>query len=336
LILAQNSPAHSPLGLRYAEVGGAEEATEPTSVDEQPIASSQTGFRVAQTLPVSAAQALTPGVIGVAIRHGETRDRRQVERDGSTLYGVEYSWDLQMEIVLHGYVKASGSVVRIRTVPVTPPLRTSDGKSFDYDTNIAVYERDMKLTELSREEKRGALTLTELINRAFRLCGRVCDGWRVLSFVELAIILLGPGWRAVDTRPIADALDKMNVDCDGAHYLWKARVTQRTRAYDRSLLAAYSEAKPRGCLDRAVRRHWVPKHLRRYIKCTPSAKKRRTYAEAHLKYGMHGVLPEELPADCSWVEPYDWGDDVEVTISEVDDETDEDRRRPVVFETQAE
>ena len=341
-------PPILPLGLGYAEAGVAEEAAEPTSADEQPIASSQTGFRVALTLrdralgrlrlPAAAVQALAPGDIDVAIRHDETHDRSQVERDGSTLYGVEYPWDLHPGIVLHGNVEASGSVVRIRTVPVTPPLRASDGKSFDYDTNIAVYQREMKLTELSREEKRGALTLTELINRAFRLRGRVRDGWRVLSFVELAAILLGPGWRAVDTRPIADALDKMDVHRDGAHYLWRARVTQRTSASDRSLLAAYGEAKPRGRLDRAVRRHWVPMHLRRYAQRTPSAEKRRTYAKARLKYGMHGVLPEELPADCSWVEPYDWGDDVELTISEVefDDETDEDRRRPVVFETLAE
>ncbi len=341
-------PPILPLGLGYAEASGAAEATEPTSADEQPIASSQTGFRVALTLrdralgrlriPVAAAQALALGVIDVAIRHGEIRDRCQVERDGSTLYGVEYPWDLHPGIVLHGNVEASGSVVRIRTVPVTPPLRASDGNSFDYDTNIAVYEREMKLTELSREEKRGAPTLTDLISRAFRLRGHVRDGWRVLSLVELAAILLGPGWRAVETRPIADALDKMDVDRDGAHYLWRARVTRRTSASDCSLLAAYGEAKPRGRLDRAVRRHWVPMHLRRYTNYTPSAEKRRTYAKARLKYGMHGVLPEELPADCSWVEPYDWGDDVDLTISEIqfDDDTDEDRRQPVVFETPAE
>jgi len=338
-------PPILPLGLGYAEASGAGEATEPTSTDEQPIASSQTGFRVSLTrrdralgrlrLSVAAAQALAPGVIDVVIRHGEIPDRRQVQRDGSTLYGVEYPWDLHPGIVLHGNVEASGSMVRIRTVPVTQSLRASDGKSFDYDTNISLYEREMKLRELSREEKHGAPTLTELINRAFRLRGRVRDGWRVLSLVELAAILLGPGWRAVDTRPIADALDKMDLGRDGAHYLWRARVTQRTRASDRSLLAAYGEARPRGRLDRAVRRHLVRMHLRRYT--NPSAEKRRTYAAARLKHGMHGVLPEELPPHCSWVEPYHWGDDGDLTTSEIhfDDDTDDDRRRPVVFETPA-
>ena len=339
-------PPTLPLGFGYTEASGARGATESTSPDEQPIASSQTGFRVVLTLrdralgrlrlPVAAAHALASGVIDVAIKHGETRDRRQVERDGPTLYGIVYPWDLHPGIVVHGNVEASGSVVRIRTEAVTPPLSSSDGKRFDYETNIAVYEREMKLTELSRKEKLGAPTLTELIHRAFRLRGRVRDGWRVLSLVELASILLGPGWRAVDTRPIANALDKMDLDRDGALYLWRARVTQRTRASDRSLLAAYGEAKPRGRLDRAVRRHWVPMHLRRYTK--PSAEKRRTYAEARLKHGMHGVLPEQLPADSTWVEPYDWGGDVELTISEIEfgDETNEDRRRSVVFEMPAE
>ena len=338
-------PPILPLGLGYAEASGAGEAAEPMSADEQPIGSSQTGFRVALTLrdralgrlrlSVAAAQALALDVIDVAIRHGEIRERHQVRRDGSSLYGVEYPWDLHPGIVLQGNVEASGSVVRIRTVPVTSPLRASDGNSFDYETNIAVYEREMKLRELSREEKHGAPTLTELINRAFRLRGRVRDGCRVLSLVELAAILLGPGWRAVDTRPIADALDKMDVGRDGAHYLWQARVTQRTSASDRSLLAAYGEARPRGRLDRAVHRHWVRMHLRRYT--NPSADKRRTYAAARLEYGMHGVLPETLPADCTWVGPHDRGDDVDLTISEIhfDDDTHEDRRQPVVFETLA-
>jgi hypothetical protein len=77
-------------------------------------------------------------------------------------------------------------------------------------------------------------------------------------------------------------------------------------------------------------------HLRRYTQASPE--KRRTYAEARLKYGMHGVLPELLPANCTWVAPYDWGYDVEVTLRGVhfDEETDEGGSRPVVFETTAE
>jgi hypothetical protein len=48
-------------------------------------------------------------------------------------------------------------------------------------------------------------------------------------------------------------------------------------------------------------------HLRRYTKRVPSQSKRLSYAEARQRYGMYGVLPTELPQDCTWVEPYDWG-----------------------------
>jgi len=30
-----------------------------------------------------------------------------------------------------------------------------------------------------------------------------------------------------------------------------------------------------------------------------------------MQYRMHGVLPEQLPPDCTWVEPYSWGGDDE-------------------------
>jgi uncharacterized protein (DUF2236 family) len=53
-------------------------------------------------------------------------------------------------------------------------------------------------------------------------------------------------------------------------------------------------------------------HLRRYTEFSgraPSAEKRRTYPEARRQYRMYGVLPDELPADCTWVAPYAWGGD---------------------------
>ncbi len=52
-------------------------------------------------------------------------------------------------------------------------------------------------------------------------------------------------------------------------------------------------------------------HLRHYTLRTPSGSKRATYAEARKRYGMHGVLPEQLPDEYSWVEPYFWGGDDE-------------------------
>jgi hypothetical protein len=58
--------------------------------------------------------------------------------------------------------------------------------------------------------------------------------------------------------------------------------------------------------------HWVPMHLRQYTERSgrrPSLEKQRTYAEARRHFGVHGILPEELPPGATWVEPYSWGVD---------------------------
>jgi hypothetical protein len=308
-----------PLGLGHSETGGP--AKEAFAADEQPIAASQTSFRVALTvrdralgrlrLSAEAAAALAPGPIDMVVRHAETRERTAVEREGATLYGIEWPWEFHPGIVLTANVEAHGSVVRVRTTPVTPPLVAADGKSFDYETSLTVYERETGLAELKPGERRGVPTLAELIHRAFRLRGRPChDGARALTLSGLATIVLGPVWKPGETRPIAAALAAMGLERDGLDYLWRPRVTARTRSLDRTLLAAYGEAQPRGRLASAVRRHWVPMHIRRYDEWSgrsPSAAKRASYAEARRRYKMHGVLPEQLPENCTWVEPYDWG-----------------------------
>lgn len=310
-----------PLGLGYSEAGGLVEET--FAADEQPVAASQTGFRVALTLrdralgrlrlSAEAAGVLAPGAVDVVVRHAETRERTVVEREGATLYGIEWPWEFHPGIILTANVESQGSVVRVRSTPVTPPQVASDGTSFDYETNLGVYERELGLTELSPGERRGVPTLTELINRAFRLRGRERpDGARALTLSGVATIVLGPAWRPGETRPIAATLAAMGLERDGADYLWRPRVTAATRSLDRSLLSAYGEASPRGRLARAVRRHWVPMHIRRYDQWSgksPSAQKRATYAEARRRHKMHGVLPEQLPDDCTWVAPYDWGGD---------------------------
>ena len=326
-------PPVLPLGLGYAESDVGLAMAETYFGDEQPLAPTETGFSVPLTLrdralgrlrlSPQAAAALAPGVVEIGLRHGEAHDRRTVERDGTTLYGIEYPWDCHPGIVLSCNVESGGSVVRIRTLPVAPPVGTSDGKCYDYETNLAVYEREMGLKELTPKEKSDAPSLTELINRAFRLRGRRReDGARALALGELATVILGPTWQPGDTRPIAKALATMELERDGAYYLWRARVTRRTRSSDRSLLSAYGEAEPQGRLARTVHRHWVPMHVRRYDEYSgrsPSASKRATYAEARTRFGMHGVLPEELPEDCTWVEPYSsGGDKEEPTMSQLE------------------
>jgi len=301
--------------------------------DEQPLAPTETGFSVPLTLrdralgrlrlSPQAAAALAPGDVEVGLRHGEARERRLVERDGLTLYGIEYPWDCHPGIVLSCNVESGGSVVRIRTLPIAPSITTSDGNSYDYQTNVGVYEREMGLKELPPTEKSAAANLTELINRALRLRGRKCeDGALALTLGELATVILGATWQPGDSIPIAVALETMGLERSGTDYLWRSRITRRTRSSDRSLLVAYGEAQPRGRLARAVHRHWVPMHLRRYDEYSgrsPSASKRATYAEARRRFGMYGVLPEELPEGCTWVEPYSWSaDEEEPTVSQLE------------------
>jgi hypothetical protein len=135
-------------------------------------------------------------------------------------------------------------------------------------------------------------------------------------------VILGTAWQPGDTRPIAQALATMELERDGAYYLWRARFTRRTRSSDRSLLSAYGEAEPHGRLARTVHRHWVPMHVRHcdeFSGRSPSASKRATYAEARKRFGMYGVLPEELPKGCTWVEPYSWGgEEEEPTMSQLE------------------
>lgn len=315
-------PNTIPLGLGFAESKRAPEIIETFTGEEQPLPSSQTGFKVALTLRDRALGRLrlTPGALAglgrgpleVVLRHEDRRERYGVERDGATVYGIEYPWNLHPGIVLSCNIESGGSVVRVRTLPVTPAIVASGGVSFDYVTNVAVYERELRLKQLSVAQKRQAPTLRELVNRGFRLCGRCRDdGTRALTLTELATVILGAAWRVADICVLAEVLVAMQLERDDEDYLWRPRVSRGTRASERSLLAAYGETKPRGQIARNVRRHWVPMTLRRYTLRSPSFGKRATYAEARVRYGEHGRLPEELPPDCTWVEPYSWGGDDE-------------------------
>lgn len=132
-------------------------------------------------------------------------------------------------------------------------------------------------------------------------------------------IVLGPAWRPGETRPIAEALAGLELERDGAGYIWRPRVTRRTRVADQSLLEAYGELRPDRHLARIVRRHWVPMHLRRLLgkHKRPHPEKVRMYSEARRQHGMHGVLREELPPGYTWVEPHErGGDGEELTMSQ--------------------
>lgn len=317
-------PATIPLGLGFSEALTTAEAGEVSTPDEDPIPSSQTGFRTPLTLrdralsrlrlSAAAAESLAPGVVEVVIKHDGERSRVDVEREGTDLYGISYPWELVPGTILACNVESGGSVVRVRTVPVTPSLIAADGAGLRFETNLGVYEREMGLSELPAKDRIGAVTLRDLISRAFRVRGRRGqDGSYLLTLAELANVILGPDWRAGDTRPLAKALAEMGLERSATDFIWRQQVGMKTRASDRSLLAAYGETRPGGRFARTVRHHWVPMHLRRYAERSPSAEKRLNYAEARKRFGMHGVLPAVLPPDCTWVTPHDRGGDGETT-----------------------
>lgn len=150
-----------------------------------------------------------------------------------------------------------------RAVPLAAPLVACDGTRFEIDANLAVYERAAGLKQLSAAETRGAPSLRELCNCAFRLRGHQADAEaRALTLAELATIVFGPERQPGETHALAAALAEMGLARAGADYLWTPRVGPRTRALDRTLLDAYGETKPRGRLAGAVRRHSVPMHPR--------------------------------------------------------------------------
>ena len=235
-------PALIPVKLGYTESLGVVEASETFASVEQPIASSQTGFRIPLTrrdrelgrlrLTPEAAEALAPGAVDVYVRHDDARERWGVEREDGTLYGIQYPLELHSGILLHCNVERGGSVVRIRTVRVTPALIASDGRSFDFDTSLAVYEREMGLKGLKSTEKHGSASLTELVNRAFRTCGRKReDGSRVLTMSELATAILGPVWRTTELRPLQEAVAAMGLDRVGGEFTWRPRFTRSAPAF---------------------------------------------------------------------------------------------------------
>jgi hypothetical protein len=317
-------PPLIPLGLGYAETRKDLPPAETLAAEEQPISSSQTGFTVVLTirdrllcrlrLPAKAVEALAQGELDVQLVHDNRRERvSKMKRAGDAVYGVEWPWSCHPGIVLRCNIERGGAVIRARTTELEVPVVASDGTELWFETNLAVYERSVVKT-LTAQEKRGAPTLNELVNRAFRRYGRERDdGARGLTIAELATAVLGPHWRPGESKVLAAALAQMQLERDGVDYLWRPRVSRYTRVADRSLLTAYGDGRPTGRLARIVHRHWVPMHLRLLANWMygASPEKRRTYALARLEYGMYGLLPEELPPGYTWVEPHARGGEPE-------------------------
>lgn len=312
-------PATLPLGLGYAESVGPALADDDVPEAAPELGASQTNFTVYLTkrdralgrlrLPPEAAAQLAPGQIDVYLRHNGQSERTPVEREGTHVYGIDWPWTCHFGIVLRCSLESGMSVVKVRTEAIVPPI-SIEGVELRFATNESVYRHEHGLEELSDDEKRGAPTLTELIHRAFRTRGRDRgDGARALSLGEVVSVVLGPAWSPGESRPIAEAFAGMGLERDGPDYLWRPRVTQRTRVTDKSLLEAYGEASPDRGLPRIVQRHWVRMHLRLLDMVTrrPDPRHVAEYADARRRYGWHGILPEVLPPDRTWVSAHERG-----------------------------
>jgi len=308
-----------PLGLGYAESVGAGGLADEFAIEAQPLAASQTHFRFALTLrdrelerlrlTREAESMLAPGEIEVHLRCGDLREHYAARLEEGKLYGIRYPFDLHPGIVLDCKVEKDGSIVRVYTT-LASGLVALDGTESEWETDISVYEREMRLTPLEQKDRGEAPTLRELVNRAFRTCGRKRDdGSRALSFSDLAQVIFGLAWTLEQARPLAVVLETMGLERDGAEYIWHPRVTRHTRSSDRSLLEAYGESMPTGRIRHSVRRHMVRMHLRANdeLYYRTSREKRRDYAEARRQYGVHSILPEELPEGCTWVKPHTRG-----------------------------
>ncbi len=265
-------------------------------------------------LPAAAVEALARGDVDFQLVHDNSRDRvPKVQRDAHAVYGISWPWSCHPGIVLRCNIEYGGAVIRARTTELAEPLVARDGTELWFETNLAVHERSVA-NRLTVQEKQGAPSLTELVNRAFRRFGRRReDGGRTLRLAELATAVLGPHWQPGESSALAAALAQMRLEQDGIEYLWWPSVSGRTRAADRSLLTAYDEGRPTGRLAQIVHRHWVPMHLRLLATWMrgASSEKQHTYSEARLNYGMYGLLPEELPPGYTWVEPHARGGEPE-------------------------
>jgi hypothetical protein len=308
--------ASPDFGLRFADA------------DPEPIAISVHGFRVALTkrdlslgrlrLPERVVEVLgASDKVVLRLRHEGEQDDQDVSLGpgGRTLIGTTWPLSFFPGLIVHCNVERGGSVVKVHTKELSHPL-TIDDVELHYEFDEAVYRRETQ-EQLPEDELIKAPTINDLIHRTFRARGHQTeDGGRTLTGVEIITIILGPGWKPGEARPIIAALQRLGLEYRQGEYVWRPRVTRRTSALDRTVLAAYGGEGSRRELSSIIRRHLVPMHLRRLRgkHKRPSAEKVSGYAKARSQFGFQGVLPPDLPHGYTWVEPHERGGHVEEAL----------------------
>ncbi|MBE0429653.1 MAG: hypothetical protein IBX61_07245 [Thermoleophilia bacterium] len=311
-------PPDLPLHLGLAEAEGVAESE--SEAGAQPEAVTVHSFTVALTGRDIAGGVLRlpPRVVGevsnsqpttLRLRHDGDYWEQEAALDRATaqVNGIPWPPSFYPGIRVYGNIERGGSIIAIRTKVVIEPV-VIDGVELRYEFIDSVYQRETAGPQLSGEERHGATTINELIYRAFRRHGRdVGEEGKALTYGELVRAVLGPGARASESGALALALAVTNLERREADYIWRPRMTRRTSVSDRSVLEAYGVAQNRRRLRRIVRHHYVPMYLRHMRRRGVGAEKIHTYAEARVRYGMQGILPEELPDSYTWVEPYECG-----------------------------
>lgn len=304
-------PPTLTLGLGYA-------TTQPVELqrDEEEsliITSSQVGWRAALTrsdidagalrVSATAADALTYSQgIKVRLRHGEEetdQSKARYDPDARRVIEVEWPWDAYPGIYVFGNVERGGKTIKLRTELLFQP-QTIDGHKLKYQFAETIYRRERQ--PIARETLRTAASLEDLIHLVFRQRGRQTGtGGRALSLMEILNAILGPEHTPETSQPIRLALQALDLEFADGLYIWHPRVTRHTRVLDRTLLAAYGETHQER-VQRIVRRHWVPMHLRRLtIGKQPSQAKREGYLMALRESRLYGVFRPELPTGYTWV-----------------------------------
>ncbi len=304
-----------PLHLGYAESRGQYQAPGPDRL----ISTSPHGWRSTLTLTdlyrhelrvSDSALAMLVGrdSVRLRLRHDNVlvaNDVVSIDRDLRVLSGVAWPVAFFPGISVFSHVEHHSEVVTIHTERLTEPI-VIEGDVLEFKCDPEVYERFKGIREHQPLVKNAsqATTLRDLINTAFRRHGRPAVGGGVeLSFEEILAWVFGPSAGATEAAATIAALSSMDLQSAGQSYLWRPRVTRRTRATDRELLAAYGEEEHTR-FTRIIKRHMVRMHRR---ESWASYMKEQSYASALTKYRYRGLLPPELPVGYTWVIPHERG-----------------------------
>jgi hypothetical protein len=319
-------PLTVPLGLGYASTGATTAPPAPLALE--PIASSQTGWRVALTLrdlglgelrlTTAAVSALAAGAVTVRLRHGDLPAESSdgaVDLARRVISGMRWPFDAIPGMYVQCNVERRGSVVSVRSERLVPPEEVG-GSLVHYAVDKRYYLEERGRRSVDPTTQANPTSLRDLILAAFRSAGDRRESGYALTLSRLLGALLGPEASAEAAAAIVSTLHALELERDGELYIWKPRVVRSSRAVDRTLLEEFGVSNER---TRQVVRRVIPMHIRRYTHRRPSPQKIAAYPAARTASGDM-TLPLKLGPGESWVREYEVGGAVDADeTSDVDE-----------------